>query len=217
MANTNAPFGLRPSHTIDGKPWTGQTRRVYVPSTDTFAYYIGDVVKSAADGSLLNGASAVELATKSGARGVAITTGDGAMRGVVVGFGSALSTGQGSLAVDSDPRNQDIAYVPATKSYAYFLYIVEDPMMVYECQTDSIANAAFNKNCDFYVAAAPTAPANLSASYAQGSTGNTGADYPLKILGAPNIAGNSLASPGTYARIYVMINDHELRAGTAGV
>jgi hypothetical protein len=220
MANTNAPFGLRPSHYLSGAPYNGAARRYYIPSTDTFAYYIGDVVSSAANGSLLNGSPAVTLTTHAGARGAAWTTGDTTTplaRGVVVGFGTALATPQGSLAVASDPRNMDIVYVPATKAMDYFVWVVDDPMVIFECQTNTIANTAFNKNCPLYVAAAPTAPAALSASYAQGGSAATGAGYPLKIVGAPNSPDNALASPGTYANIFVMINLHELAGATAGV
>lgn len=217
MANTNAPFGLRPSHYQNGSPWNGQATRYYIPSTDTHAYYIGDVVESAAGGSLLNGSSAVTLKTHAGARAAAWTTGDTAARGVVVGFGSALSTPQGSLAIASDPRNLDITYIPATKTYDYFVWVVDDPNVIFEAQTDTIADTAFNKNCPLYVAAAPTAPVAQSASYAQGSAANAGAGYPLKIMGAPNRIDNALASPGTYAKVFVKINLHELAGATAGV
>jgi hypothetical protein len=212
MANTNAPFGLRPSHYLSGASWNGAARRYYIPSTDAVAYYIGDVVTSAANGSLLNGSSAVAL---TGTRGAATTS--GGIRGVVVGFGTALSTPQGSLAVASDPKNMDIIYVPATKSYDYFVWVVDDPMVIFEVQTDTIANTAFNKNCPLYVAAAPTAPVAQSASYVQGGSANTTNTLPLKIIGAPNSPDNSLASPGTYAKIFVMINTHELAGITTAV
>lgn len=212
MANTNAPFGLRPSHYLSGAPWNGAARRYYIPSTDNVAYYIGDVVTSAANGSLLNGSSAVAL---TGSRGNASTSGN--IRGVVVGFGTALATPQGSLAVASDPKNMDIIYVPATKAMDYYVWVVDDPMVIFEAQTDSIANTAFNKNCPLYVAAAPTAPVAHSASYVQGGSANTTITLPIKILGAPNTPDNSLASPGTYAKVFVMINTHELSGNTAGV
>ena len=44
MANAAAPFGLRPSHTVSGSAYNGQTRLYYIPSTDTIAYSVGDVV-----------------------------------------------------------------------------------------------------------------------------------------------------------------------------
>lgn len=222
MANTNAPFGLRPSHYLSGAPYNGAARRYYIPSTDTFAYYIGDTVSSAAGGSTLNGSSQVILTTHAGSRNAAWTTGDTqniAARGVVVGFGTALSTPQGSLAIATDPKNMDIIYIPATKSYDYYVWVVDDPFVVFEAQCDTIASTAFNKNCPLFVANAPTAPVAQSASYAQASAANAGSAYPLKIIGAPNSPDNSLASPGTYAKIFVMFNMHELTrgGGTAGV
>jgi hypothetical protein len=221
MSNTNAPFGLRPSHYVNGSPWNGKAVRYYVPSTDPNAFYIGDVVSSAANGSLLNGSPAVTLTCHTAnTRGAAWTTGDTAnplARGVMVGFGSALATPQGTMAMNADPRNLDILYVPATKAYDYYLWVVDDPEVIFEVQTNTIANTAFNKNCPLYVAAAPTAPVVHSASYAQGGSAATGAGYPLKIMGAPNRPDNSLASPGTYATIFVKINLHELAGATAGV
>lgn len=217
MANVNAPFGLRPVAHLQGSTWPPQARRYYIPQADTLDYYIGDCVISKADCDLLNGAPACQLATHSGSRNAALTTGDLAIRGVIVGFGSQLSTGQGNMAVDSDPRNQNILYVPATKTYAYYVYVIDDPYVIYEAQVDTIANTAFNKNCPLFVASAPTAPANQSASYAQASAANVGAGYPLRIIGAPHRIDNSLASPGTYAKVFVMINMHELSGATVGI
>lgn len=212
MANTSTPFGLRPSHYLSGAPWNGAARRYYIPSTDAVAYYLGDVVTSAANGSLLNGSSAVAL---TGTRGAATTS--GGIRGVVVGFGTALATPQGSLAIGADPHALDTVYIPATKSKDYFVWVVDDPFVVFECETDTIANTAFNKNCPLYVAAAPTAPVIYSASYAQGGSANTTSTLPLKIIGAPNTPTNDLSSPGTAAKIFVMINTHELLGATTAV
>lgn len=217
MANASKPIGLSPSHYLNGASWNGAANRYYVPSTDTFAYYIGDVVKSAANGNTLNGAPAVELVTQAGSRGAAWTTGGPAARGVVVGFGAAVATPAGSIATAVDPNNLNIVYVPATKAYAYYLWVVDDPYVIFEAQTDTIANTSFNKNAPFYVAAAPTAPVAQSISYVQGSSPQTAAGYPIKIVGGPNRPDNDLTSPGTNGRIYCLINNHELRAGTAAI
>jgi hypothetical protein len=59
MANTNAPFGLRPVRYLNGAPWNGQVSRYLIPATDGTAYYIGDPVTLAGDagasGSYVNG------------------------------------------------------------------------------------------------------------------------------------------------------------------
>ena len=83
MANTSAPFGLRPVRSLNGAPWNGAATLYYIPSTDTNAYNVGDVVASLAGGDVVSGASSVVLV---GTRGAANTSGNS--RGVIVGFGT---------------------------------------------------------------------------------------------------------------------------------
>lgn len=212
MANVNAPFGLKPALTGAGNPWNGQARMYYIPSTDNAAYYIGDVVVSAAGGDTLTGASAVTLF---GTRNAASTT--GAPRGVIVGIGTAVSTPGGNLPGAFDPNNLAQTFIPASKSYAYYVWVCDDPDTIFEAQADSIASTAFNKNAPLFVANAPTAPVNQSVSYVQGSSAATTQALPLKIVGAPMRPDNDLTGSGTYAKVYVRFNQHELLGNTAGV
>ena len=73
MANVNAPFGLRPTKTINGASWNDQGNLYHIPAGDTSAYYIGDVVKSAAN------------ADANGVPDVAKALGTDVLRGVIVG------------------------------------------------------------------------------------------------------------------------------------
>lgn len=212
MANTNAPFGLKPVKHLNGSAWNQSVNLYYIPSSDTNAYYFGDTVKSAADGNVQNGASAVTLY---GARNAASTT--GAVRGVVVGIGTAVSTPGGASAQAFDPDNLNTMFIPATKTKDYYVWVVDSPDVVFEAQTDTIANTAFNKNAPLFVATAPTAPANQSASYVQGSAAATTQALPLRIIGAPARPDNELDSPGTNAKVFVCFNQHELFGNTAGV
>lgn len=212
MANVNAPFGLKPVKQLDGSPWNSAVNLYYVPSSDTNAYYLGDTVKSAAAGSTLNGASAVTLF---GTRNAASTT--GAVRGVIVGIGTAVSTPAGAYPGAFDPDNLNILYIPATKTKDYYVWVVDSPSVIFEAQTDTIASTAFNKNAPLFVANAPTAPVNKSASYVQGSAAATTQALPLRIIGAPFRPDNELDSPGTNAKVFVLFNQHELYGNTAGV
>lgn len=212
MANVNAPFGLKPVMTGQGSMWNGQARMYYIPSSDTNAYYIGDTVVSAAGGDLLTGASAVTLF---GTRNAASTS--GSPRGVIVGIGTAVGTPGGNLPGAFDPNNLANTFIPATKSYAYYVWVCDDPDTIFEAQADSIAATAFNKNAPLFVANAPTAPVNQSQSYVQGSAAATTQALPLKIIGATWRADNDLSSPGTYAKVLVRFNQHELLGNTAGV
>lgn len=212
MANTNAPFGLKPVKHLDGSPWNQVANLYYIPSSDTNAYYFGDVVVSAANGNLANGASAVTLF---GTRNAASTT--GSPRGVIVGVGTAVATPGGSLPQAFDPDSLSTMYIPATKTKDYYVWVVDSPDVIFEAQTNTIANTAFNKNAPLFVANAPTAPANQSQSYVQGSAAATTQALPLKIIGAPFRPDNELDSPGTYAKVFVRFNQHELFGNTAGV
>lgn len=213
MANTNAPFGLRPVRTLQGSPWNGAATMYYIPSTDTAAYRVGDVVKSAANGDLISGASAVTLY---GTRDAASTS--GAVRGVIVGIGTYAGNSGASAPLAADPDALGTISIPATKTKNYFVWVCDDPSTVFEAQTDTIAATAFNKNCPLYVASDPSVPLFDSASYAKGSAANTTQALPLKIIGAPSRPDNDLTSPGTYAKVYVIFNQHELGGpNTAGI
>jgi hypothetical protein len=213
MANTSAPFGLRPVRKMTGDDWNGACTMYYIPSGDTNAYFVGDVVISAANGDLVSGASAVTLF---GTRNAASTT--GAARGVVVGFGTQAGNSGAAAPLGADADSLTTISIPATKTKNYFVWVADDPQLVFEAQTDTVANTAFNKNCPLFVATASAFPLFNSSSYAQGSAANTTQALPLKIMGAPKREDNDLTSPGTYARIYVMFNQHELGGpNTAGV
>jgi len=213
MANTSAPFGLRPVRSLNGAPWNGAATLYYIPSTDTNAYNVGDVVASLAGGDVVSGASSVVLV---GTRGAATTSGNS--RGVIVGFGTNAGNAYAAAPLGADPDGLGITQIPATKTKAYFVWVCDDPTTVFEAQADTIAATAFNKNCPLYVGAAPSAPIFNSLSYAQGSAANTTQALPLKIVGAPNRPDNDLTSPGTYAKVYVIFNQHELGGpNTAGV
>jgi len=212
MANASAPFGLKPVKHVDGSSWNGAMNMYLIPQADTNAYYLGDAVKSAAGGSLTAGVPAVTLA---GTRNAALTTGN--LRGVLVGVGSSVSTPGGSSPQAFDPDNLNIVYIPATKTKDYYVWVCDDPTVIYEAQADTFASTAYNKNAPLFVANAPTAPVNQSASYVQGSAAAVTQALPLKIVGSPARPDNDTATPGTNARVYVKINQHELANNTVGV
>jgi hypothetical protein len=213
MANTSTPFGLRPVRSLNGAPWNGAATMYYIPSTDNNAYFVGDVVASLAGGDVATGASSVVLV---GTRGAA--TSSGAVRGVIVGIGAVAGNSGAAAPLGADPDALATISIPATKTKGYFVWVCDDPTTVFEAQADTIAATAFNKNCPLYVGAVSPVPVFNSLSYAQGSAANTTQAFPLKIVGAPNRQDNDLTSPGTYAKVYVIFNQHELGGpNTAGV
>lgn len=213
MANAAAPFGLRPSHTVTGAPYNGQVRLYRIPSTDTVAYSVGDVVVEVAGGDVKTGASDVAIF---GTRGAPATSGNA--RGVIVGFATAAgNSGGGGVPVGGDPDNPSLMIIPATKTKDYYVYVCDDPSMVYEAQTNTIASSAFNKNTGLAVGAAPTATSPNCKTIIDGASATTTPTLPIKIVGAPERIDNDLTSPGTNAYIWVMLNTASLGGATAGV
>ena len=44
MANTDAPFGLRPVRHLNGSSWNGQTIRCFIHASYAYALFVGDPV-----------------------------------------------------------------------------------------------------------------------------------------------------------------------------
>jgi len=215
MANVNAPFGLKPVRMLSGAAWNQQATLYYIPSSDTNAYYLGDVVQTVAGGDTLTGAPQVQLA---GTRGSAFTA--GLTRGVVVGIGTSVSTPGGNFPGAFDPNNLAATFIPATKAVNYFVWVVDDPNVVYEiaCDSGNFAASSYNKNAAFTVGNAPTAPANQSQTVLQTSSLNTTVTLPLRVIGAPNRQDNDLvSSTNPYAKAYVILNTQDLRGNSVGV
>lgn len=211
MANAAAPFGLRPSHTVSGAPFNGQTRMYRIPSTDAVAYSIGDVVTEVAGGDVKTGVSDVAIF---GTREATATSGNA--RGVIVGLASSAGSG-GGQPLGGDPDNLGLMIIPATKSKDYYVYVCDDPNMIYEAQTNTIASSAFNKNTGLAVGAAPTATSPNCKTIIDGASATTTAALPIKIVGAPERIDNDLTAPGTNAWIWVMLNTSSAGGATAGV
>lgn len=194
MANISAPSGLSPAFNGDGSPWNQQVQRYWIPSSDVSAYYIGDIVKSAAGSDT---ATLLPQIAKASAGNTAL--------GVIVG-------------VDADPDNLGRLFVPATKTRDYYVYVVNDPHVIFEMTDDGITTAnlvttAVGKNTNFTVAA-PSGISPVSATVIDSSTIATTASLPLKIVGLKQSPGNSAAA---YARWLVTFNAHERFGLTAGV
>jgi hypothetical protein len=199
VANVNRPNGFSPVANMVGGSNTGQARLYYIPSTDTNAYYIGDVVKSA------EGADPTNLYPQC----VKITAspGVGPVRGVIVGFYTNIS-------------NPSQVSVPATKAQAYYALVLDDPNQIFEITDDGLTSAntvaaAIGQNCQFTVAAPSVATNPYSATVLLSSSFSAGnAAYPCKIVGARADGQNAF---GIYCRWYIIFNNHELKGGTGTV
>lgn len=202
MANVNKPAGLSPvKHLITG-PYNGQANIYRIISTNGSAFAIGDPVKTDTGNADANGVSSIAL-------GVA---GDGAvLRGVCIGFGRYEG-------LQADPGNLDSTIVPATKTHDYYALVVDDPWVVFEVQefsgggSTNFTAADIGKNCNLkagtnngYVSAWTLDDTAVSA---------TTSSRQVKLLGISRRVDNVF---GSYCKFLVQINNHELKAGVAGV
>jgi hypothetical protein len=203
MANTQKPAGLVPVRYVNGTTWNGQANEYYIPSTDTNAYAIGDPVATATGAADANGVSAVILATAGSGN---------AVRGVIVSMGGLKDGG-----FMGDPTNLNTTIIPATKTQAYYVMVVDDPMVLFAIQCNSGSGTPFTaadvgKNTNL--------KSGTNNSYVSGWTADdtaasaTTSTYQLRIFGLNRTLNNAF---GKYAELLVLINNHEFKAAVAGV
>lgn len=120
MANSDAPFGLRPMRHRNGAHYNGAANPYYVPSSYGTALFIGDpVVKTGTS----NTSAVGEFQPGTLPEVNKATAGDGnAITGVVVGFKSPT------------PEDNDNVYNPA--STERIALVCDDPDVVFEIQAD---------------------------------------------------------------------------------
>jgi hypothetical protein len=198
MANLNAPMGFSPIIYGGSAASNQQVRTYYIPSSDSSAYYLGDVVKTIA-GSDANGIPAIAKCASGNTP-----------RGVIVGV---VNPNPANPSIQGVTLDLTITGIPATKSAAYYVLVNDDPRQVFEIQGDgtTFVTTDANKNAS-YTVAAPSLSSQLSATVLTAPA--TTSSLPLKILGYQQITGNSI---GPYANFIIQFNQHELAYGTAGV
>jgi hypothetical protein len=206
MANANRPRGFLPVRS-GVSPWSGQANIYYVPSTDTNSYYVGNVVL-AATGTDSNG---VPTITRVGATGV-ITAGN--FRGVVVGFGT-------SPQVIADPNNLAIGYIPATKAYAYYVAVCDDPNAIFECTDDgkTTSTASLGTSVGNNIGFTDPSPPTGTPTYGYGAgvlnttTIATTGTLPFRVIANPSYPNVVAGQP--YSTWWVKFNNHDF-AGAGG-
>lgn len=207
MANPIGPFGFQPIRNNNMN--TGQVNLYYIPATDGSEYSIGDAVKTVAGGDP-NGIPQIQKSTGASAE---------YQRGVIVGFEAVPAVGQ-NTSIQGTPLTLEVINAPATKTRAYYAWVLDDPQAVFIIQDDglnALTSTACNKNATFTVAN-PAGLIQISATTLTTGTVATTSTFPLKIRGlyqavAPG-GGNTF---GVNAKWVVSFNLHELSAsGVAG-
>jgi hypothetical protein len=196
MANPLAPHGFAPVMSLTGTPWNQVARLYNIPSTDTNVYAIGDLVKSAT-GSDAAGVTRVVLAA----------AGD-VPRGVIVGVVVAPTASQ--MPIPSQVPNLNIMNVPATKASDYYVYVVDDPMVIFEIMCNNTAAMTVTaQNANILATAATTQ--NISQEVLANASIATTNTLQLKILG---LAQRVNVDKTANAPLLVMFNIHEFKTST---
>lgn len=206
MANVNRPNGFSPVGLLSGANWNEQGRLYAIATDASNTYAIGDVVMSAASAD----ADGIPLVQKWGGA----TTTSALPLGIIVGIRVAdpgVSLVGASLSLEK-------AYIGKSAGTRY-VYVVDDPNILFEAQFDSTAIAAANlhQNAAVTVTADQTSTLSPSAPYSNlVLTGPaTTATLAVRVLGLVQRPDNAV---GAYARVLCKWNFHEfgVTAGASG-
>ena len=207
MAAVAKPFGLAPVRTSDANNFNQAGTRYYIPSSDGSAYYIGDTVISAA------GADA------NGVPQIAKAIGTSTVRGVIVGFEPAQV---GNVSLVGASLTLENTAIPATKTQAYYAYVMDDPGIVFMAQDDGITTgnliaANANKNTSLTITAGATLQSASGTVILSSSIATTQA-LSWRLIGlAQTLNQGQTNAFGGYGLWLLKANQHELAGNTAGI
>lgn len=202
MANANRPSGFSPVQYLNGSPWNGQARIYSIAAAYATALYIGDPVKSSG------------TADANGVPGIVLGATTGALRGVIVGLGSA----EGLIA---NPKNLDITYRPAAaQATDWYAMVVDNPDVLFEVQENANGTALAATEIGLNTISVSGTGSGFVSGWmlasATDATPAATATLQLRLMGLVRRQQNAF---GAYAKHLVKINVHELGTGTgaAGV
>lgn len=195
MANSNAPFGLRPYRRTTGEPYNGSANIYYVPASVGTAIYVGDPVTYLTNAGDANGIPAVTNATAGSSNYLL-----GSMVGIVSGGNPVI------------PVTRDLpVYHPA--STAGYILVADDPDLLFAIQENgAMVQGAGNRNANL-VSGSGSTITGLSGWQLNSSTLNTTATLQMRIIRLLQEADNAV---GTNAKWLCRINLHAL-TNTTGV
>jgi hypothetical protein len=202
VANTNTPFGLKPFRGGGGYAWNEQGSVYSIPSTDNTAYYTYDVVKAAAS------------SDANGVANVIIAASTNAVRGSIVGIFPVYP----GVSIQATPLALETPYIPASKSSAWYVLVVDDPSTRFIMQDDGITTgnlvaASANLNSAFTVTAGASTSSYSGSVLLSSSFATTAVLLPFGLEGLVQIPGNVY---GAYAKWQVRINQSDMSGPTGG-
>ena len=209
MANVNKANGFSPVGNLLGGKWNEQGRLYAIPTSDTSnSYAIGDCVMSAS-GSDANG---VRYVQKWGGA----TTTSALPLGIIVG----IRVADPGVSLVGNSLSLEKAYIAAgTRTSVRYLYVVDDPFVLFEAQFDSTGatQAQLSLNAAVTISAANQSSLSNSAPYSDMVLTGPAvtATLPIRLLGAVQKGDNQVTSAASpYVRVLCKFNYHEY--GTIG-
>ena len=201
MSNVNAPNGLAPVRTIINANWSQSINLYVIPSGDTSQYGVGDIVLSKA-GSDVNGVPYIKKATASSVP-----------RGILIGVDPVLQSG---VSLVGSPLTLETIAIPATKTKDYYVYVVDDPNIIFEIQGDNtttLTAASFIGLNANPVIANPATGSPFSGTVLNTATVATTNTFMMKILSLTYKPGADFTA---YTRFLCKWNAHEFYGLTTG-
>ena len=195
MANPNTPRGIIPYAYASGAPYNGAVQVYYVPSGNATALYIGDPVTVINASSDANGIPTAEAATAGATN-------------YITGSFMGVANNAGQLVIPVLQGNP--VYLPA--STAAYIYVADDPNLLFWVQEDSIGGAMLaassSRNANLASGAGSTVT-GYSGWQLDSSTVSTDATYQMRIMKALQQSDNQVGTSGTaYAKWLCRINLH---------
>lgn len=198
MANADTPRGLKPVRYLSGAPYNGAVNKYYLAAGDSTAVYVGGLVKPAGSAD---------------AGGIMSVTGNVSTGNAVLGVVVAIDPVEGAGA---DGYASTVYRAASTERY---VYVADDPNLVFEVQEDSdggaLAVTAVGNSADLTGFTAGSTASGLSSIEIDSSTATASGDgtEDVLIVGLAQRPGNVI---GDYAKWLVRLNNHFFIDGAAG-
>jgi len=198
MANTVAPYGLRPIGYAFGGPYDGRCRPYIAPSTYATALFIGDpvIITGTSNSTAVRGYPPGTLPEINRAGGTAQLT------GVIVGF---------------LPLSGAESTVYGAASTTRIALVADAPDLLCSIADDASGTLAITDvglNAQIVFTTAGSTATGLSGALLDATTPATTATFPLKIISLLDISNNEV---GTSAQWLVSFNAHTYSTGTLGL
>lgn len=198
MANTDAPYGLRPVQYAWGAPYDGRCRAYIAPSTYATALFIGDpvIITGTSNTTAVRGFPPGVLPEINRAGGTAQLT------GVIVGF---------------LPLAGSESTVYGAASTTRIALVADNPQLLFAIQDDASGTLAVTDvglNAQIVFTTSGSIYTGLSGAELDATTPATTATFPLRIISLYDTPNNEV---GTSAQWLVSANAHTYATGTLGL